>query len=130
MSKNKRSAFPVWLKFKRWSPASVRLVSQEHGSPTNSETIASRMGIDVHLVDHISLMSDWSKVDVVTAEKFLKACDCDFEDRKVNNRMRMFMQYQASQAAPMRWKALKRDDRWESFWKHVLASAFKGVSRA
>jgi hypothetical protein len=112
-----------WDKLSRWRPCHIRLLAQRSGAPISSEVIAQRMGTTPYQVDHISLMTDWSGMDMETARKFIQACECDFENAAVHNRMRTFIAWQGQQPNLRRWRALRRDVRWASFWRPLIERA-------
>jgi hypothetical protein len=101
----------LWKKLKRFPPCLVRLLATDSGVPRTSSDIASRMGTSEQHVDYLSMMEDWSSMDVDTMERFLKACGCDFEDTKVHNRMRTFI------AGTLTWPIHRRDRKnWEKLY--------------
>ena len=112
----------------RFPPILVRLLARKrHGRPLTTIEIAERGGLKPGQVDFISESHNWILIDLPTFRAFTKGCDIDLLDRANFRRIENYLAgvKVKGRRFPPTFRYLKRDPRWESYYKPLLMSWLK-----
>jgi hypothetical protein len=105
-----------WQKSEIYSPALCRLMARKKGGKpmTTLDICNAATSLTPAQVESISQSTDWSHIDIVTAEDFLKAVSMDFCCWADMHRASEYLKSRPT------FEHLRRAPEWKSYWLPLL----------
>lgn len=103
-----------WQKTRRFPPALVRILARHpRGKLLADDLIARRSGLTINEVRLLGGAMEW-QVTVLAMERFLQACEIDFENRSQMQRICAYLR-----KSP-KWLHLRNDPEWKTRWMPIV----------
>lgn len=118
MPKQPRETF--WTRINRFPPILVRLLARHpRGEPMTTLEIADRSGLSPFQVEALSQSTDWSTIDLPTAQKFLCACRIDLTNTVQMKRVKVYLKGPVKNGvrAPTPYRYLKTSPLWPTYYQ-------------
>jgi hypothetical protein len=115
--------FTFWQKTRRFPPALVRILARHRrGKLLTDDLISNRSGLTINEVRLLGGSLDW-EVTVGAMERFLQACEIDFENRRQMQRIAAYLR-----KSP-KWLHLRNDPEWKTRWLPTVIKITNHLSR-
>lgn len=112
-----------WQKTRRFPPALVRILARHRrGKLITDEVIAKRSLLTLNEVRLLGASMEW-EVTVGAMERYLQACEIDFENRKQMQRICAYLR-----KSP-RWLHLRNDPEWKTRWLPIVIRISQHLSQ-